>query len=98
MTKEAVLEIELDRIEDGDGDSPEARLTVFTTDQRGDPLDGVTVTAESSDGAFGSTQKYGGVTTDGAVSIELPVAAYQVTAKKDGYRETSSGVAEEDFE
>ena len=97
--KETTIELTLERIDDENDDDTEhdGRLTVFTTDGDGDPLDGVNVVAESSDGAFGSTQTFEGVTQTGAVAIELPVADYSVSASKDGYADAQGSVAAEDF-
>ena len=95
--KEATLELVLERIEDDETDY-DGRLTVFTVDENDNPLDGVKVIAESQDGAFGSSKTYEGVTQSAAVSIELPVSEYSVTASKDGYKEAQGSVTAEDFE
>ena len=97
--KETTIELTLERIDDENDDDTEhdGRLTVFTTDGEDEPIDGVNVVAESSDGAFGSTQTFEGVTENAAVSLELPIADYSVSASKDGYADAQGSVAAEDF-
>ena len=96
--RETTIELTLERIDDENDDTEhDGRLTVFTVDGDDEPIDGVDVVAESTDGAFGSTQTYEGVTQSGAVAIELPVSDYSVTASKDGYADAQASVAAEDF-
>ena len=96
--KETTIELELERIDDDNDTDYDGRLTVFTTDDDGDPLSGVSVVAESTDGAFGSTQTYKGTTENAAVAIDLPVSDYNLTASKTGYEDAQASVAAEDFQ